>query len=266
MPVKLPISLQRQDQPAFSELDYLVMEKAFQCQMELGRLCDEIIYQNDLAARLRACGLSVEKEVPITVSHRDFSRQYWLDLVVANAGIYELKTTTSLAKEHETQLLNYLFLCDSHHGKLVNFRPQKVESKFINATMTLEERRRFEKDVSRWLERDESDRVFYATLIGLLEDWGTCLELPLYLEAISFFLGGQARVMQPVTLARDGLQLGAQTLHLLAPETAFRLTAVTESHSSYERSLSTLLKLSPLKTIQWVNLDRRRVVFTTLSK
>ena len=67
------------------------MRNAFQSQNHLGRLCDEVIYNNDLAARLRARGLRVETEVPVTVSHRAFSKRYRLDLVVDNAAIYELK-------------------------------------------------------------------------------------------------------------------------------------------------------------------------------
>lgn len=266
MPVKLPIALKSPDQRTFGETDYVVMQQAFQCQTELGSLWDELIYQNDLAARLRAIGLTVETEVPITVSHRDFSRQYWLDLVVANANIYELKAAATLVKDHEAQLLNYLFLCESRHGKLVNFRPPKVESKFINTTMTLQQRREISIDKTRWVEREEADGLLYRALAGLLDEWGACLELPLYLEAVTHFLGGQASVLRPLALVRNGVSLGNQNLHFLTPQTAFRLTALTESQSNYERHLLALLKFSPLKAIQWINLERRRIVFTTLSK
>lgn len=266
MPVKLPIALKSPDQRTFGETDYVVMQQAFQCQTELGSLWDELIYQNDLAARLRAIGLTVETEVPITVSHRDFSRQYWLDLVVANANIYELKAAATLVKDHEAQLLNYLFLCESRHGKLVNFRPPKVESRFINTTMTLQQRREVVVDKIRWVEHDESDRLLCQTLAGLLEDWGACLELPLYLEALAHFLGGKANVIRPTTLVRDGVTLGSHLLHFLTPETAFRLTALTGPRENYERHLLALLKFSPLKNIQWINLERHKVVFTTLSK
>ena len=101
-----PIPLSPVRQKDFAKLDDEVMHHAFECQGQLDRLCDEVIYQNDLADRLQAAGLPVRKEVPVTVTHRDFAKTYSLDLVVAPAGIYELKTVRELAGEHEAQLLN----------------------------------------------------------------------------------------------------------------------------------------------------------------
>src|SRR5438552_16009596 len=106
MPITSSLSPGPIRQQEFAQLDYLVMRHAFECQNQLGRLCDELIYQNDLAARLQAAGLPVRTEVPITVTFRDFTKTYSLDLVVADAGIYELKTTHSLIGVHEAQLLN----------------------------------------------------------------------------------------------------------------------------------------------------------------
>src|SRR6266478_2492323 len=111
MPISSPMSIRPINQEEFARLDYQVMRCAFDSQNELGRLCDEVIYQNDLAARLEAAGLApIRKEVPVTVTHKDFSKTYYLDLVVGDAGIYELKTAACLAPEHDSQLLNYLFL------------------------------------------------------------------------------------------------------------------------------------------------------------
>src|SRR5258708_31765836 len=109
MPITSPLGSSPIKQQEFAELDYLVMRHAFECQNQLGRLCDEVIYQNDLATRLQAAGVSVRTEVPITVTCRDFRKTYSLDLVVADAGIYELKAALSIIGEHEAQLLNYLF-------------------------------------------------------------------------------------------------------------------------------------------------------------
>jgi hypothetical protein len=46
-------------------------------------LCDERVYENDVAARLRALGFTdIHTQVPVTVTHGDFSKTYFLDLVV----------------------------------------------------------------------------------------------------------------------------------------------------------------------------------------
>ena len=228
MPITSPFSLSPISQEEFAQLDYRVMCHAFECQNQLGRLCEEVIYQNDLAARLQAAGLSAMKEVPVTVTHRDFAKTYSLDLVVAHAGIYELKTALALVGAHEAQLLNYLFLCGSHHGKLINFRPAPVESRFINTTLTQTERRQFAVQMDDWQERDPTDQVFRERLLCLLKDWGGWLDLTLYTEALVHFAGGESRVVQLLPLARGEVNLGKQCFHLLNPETAFRVTALTE--------------------------------------
>ncbi len=74
MPVTTQISLNPMAQEDFARLDYQVMRQAFASQNQLGRLCDEVIYQNDLAARLEAAGLPALQEVPVTVTPRDFTK------------------------------------------------------------------------------------------------------------------------------------------------------------------------------------------------
>jgi GxxExxY protein len=213
MPINCP-TLSRFSQKEFAELDYCVMRHAFDCHNQLGRLCDESIYQNDFAARLDSAGIPVWREARLAVTHRDFVKSYRLDLIVANAWIYELKTDSMLMEEHEAQLLNYLFLCDCHHGKL----PQ-VEGRFVNTTITPGERRRFDIETERWKEPTERDRFLRETVLDLLRDWGGWLELALYQKAVCHFLGGESQTLKPVTLARDGVILGNQPLHLLTPDT-----------------------------------------------
>jgi GxxExxY protein len=114
-------------QEEFASTDYRVMRSVFDCQNELGRLCDESIYQNDLAFRLETAGLGlIHKEVTVIVTHGSFCKKYYLDLVVGNGAIYELKVAARIIAEHEAQLMNYLFLLGASHGKLVNFRPVQV--------------------------------------------------------------------------------------------------------------------------------------------
>lgn len=266
MPIFGPVLSQSLNQKEFGEIDYCVMRYAFECQNALGRLCDEVIYQNDLAARLRAAGILAEKEVKVVVQRRDFEKIYFLDLVVANAAIYELKTHLALVGEHEAQLLNYLFLCGCNHGKLINFRPAHVESKFLNTTVTADERHVFDVDTSLWQEQNERDLILRESMIGLLKDWGTWLDLLLYTEAVCHFLGGEEQTAKLVPLARDGILLGSQRLFLLTNGTAFRLTALTGDTDAYRRSLLSLLQLTPLRGIQWVNIGRRKVDFVSVMK
>ena len=265
MPIVGPL-LSPMSQPEFAELDYRVMRAVFECQNQLGRLCDEAIYQNDLIVRLAEAGLSAVKEVPVTVTHGNFAKNYSLDLVVANAGIYEPKTILGLAGVHEAQLLNYLFLCGARHGKLVNFRPAQVESRFINATLTPAERHQFSVEMDAWQEPELTDRVFRENLLGLLNDWGCWLSLDLYTEALIHLAGGEQNVVQRLPLTRGDARLGTQCFPLLNPGTAFRITALTAGTSNYEHHLRSLLQLSPLRTLHWVNLDRQKVQLISLTR
>jgi len=223
MPISSPISLRPISQEEFAAIDYRVMRCAFDCQNELGRLCDEVIYHNDLAARLADAGLApLRKQLPVTLTHGDFVKTYRLDLVVDDAVIYELKTEIRLAADHDAQLLNYLFLLGAHHGKLVNFRPAQVESKFINTSLTCKTRRQLVVDMRRWREIDEASAVLRTTLLAMLQDWGGFLELRLYAEPLRHFLGGEDRVSCMVGLRRGGMFLGNQRFDLASKDVAFR--------------------------------------------
>ena len=242
------------------------MRLAFESQNKLGRLCEEEIYQNDLLARLSSAGLPAAKEVPLTVSHGSFKKTYLLDLLVAQSAIYELKTASALSGAHEAQLLNYLFLSAAPHGKLINFRPSQVESRFVNTTLTPSERRQFSVDQIRWQERDKTEVIFREQLIALLTDWGCRLDFALYNEAMIHFAGGESQVVQRLLLTDDTKPLGAQCFNCLNAETAFRFTAVTEGLANYETQLRALLRLSPLRTLQWINLEHQKIQLITLTR
>src|SRR5258708_294496 len=104
MPIHCPVSIKSLSVDEFEKVDYRVMGLAYASQNELGRLCDECVYHADLKARLLADGCeSVLTEIPVTVTHQDFSKRYFFDLIVDNA-LYELKTNASFVSEHESQL------------------------------------------------------------------------------------------------------------------------------------------------------------------
>ena len=266
MPIHCPVSIASLSADEFEKLDYRVMGHAYASQNELGRLCDECAYQADLKARLLADGFrSVLTEVPVTVTHRDFSKKYFLDLIADNA-LYELKADTTLIGEHETQLFNYMFLLGVPRGKLLNFRPLKVQGKIIATSLTHAERRRFTASTKHWNDLTPACSVLRQTTLDLLQDWGAFLDFALYQEALIYFLGGASNVERQVSLRRDELDLGRQRMFVHAPGVAFRITAYTESQSYIESHLRRLLALTELKAIQWINLNHAQVEFTTIQR
>jgi GxxExxY protein len=231
----------------------------------LGRLCEEATYQADIKVRLLADGFaSVQTELPVTVAHRDFIKRYFVDLLVDDA-LYELKADTDLTGEHEAQLLNYAFLLGVPRGKLLNFRPAKVQGRIVATGPTQDDRRRFNcANNGEWIELTAACRRLRESIRELLADWGAYLQIGLYQEALVHLLGGETVVEHRVQLARGTVELGSQRMLLHAPGVAFRLTAITQQQSYFEAHLRRMLALTDLKAIQWINFNHSQIEFATL--
>jgi hypothetical protein len=159
-----------------------------------------------------------------------------------------------------------MFLLGMQRGKLLNFRPPKVQGKLIATSLTQEERRHFSEDTERWSELTPACATLRRTILDLMQDWGAFLEASLYQEALIHFFGGASNIERRVTLHRDGLDLGGQRMLLHAPGLAFRITAFTESQSHIEHHLRRLLALTELEAIQWINLNHSRIEFATIKR
>jgi len=266
MPIHCRISIPVLTPDEFRTLDYRIMGQAFACQNELGRFCEEGVYETDLVARLSADGFrEAHTQAPVLVTHGDFSKTYFVDLL-ADGALYELKAVSCLSGEHEAQLLNYMFLLGLRCGKLLNFGADRVEGQLVITGVTPDVLRRFTVDATRWREISPACGRLRNVMEALLADWGAFLEVPLYLEALTHFVGGPLRVIQRVPLARSGLALGMQRMHVHASGVAFAVTAYTAGLPAHETNLRKLLALTPLTALQWLNLDHATIRFITLTK
>ena len=201
----------------------------------------------------------------MTVAHRDFTKRYFLDLL-ADDALYELKADRTLTGEHQAQLLNYIFLLGLRRGKLLNFRPPKVQGQIVATSLSQEERRRIVAVTDRWNEVTPECSILFQTMRSVLEDWGAFLDIALYQEALIHFLGGTNKVEQRIALTRSELALGTQRMLVHGPGVAFRLTAFTESQESVESHLRRLLALTDLRALQWINLNHAQIQFTSITR
>ncbi len=266
MPISCPLAVNSLTAEQFDELDYHVMGHAFASQNQLGRLCEEAAYQRDLQARLLADGCqNVHIEVPVSVSYKDFTKAYSLDLVVDDA-VYELKTVATLNDEHQAQLLNYLFLLGIPRGKLINLRSPKVQGRIHATSLTSEARHRFQIASDRWHDLSDNCSRLRQVMQGLLADWGAFLDFGLYQQALTHFCGGESQVIQRWPLRRNGISLGTQRFHVHSPEVAFRVTAVTEQVGTMETHLRRLLSLTELRALHWINLNHAEIQFVTIAE
>ncbi|MEA2038953.1 MAG: GxxExxY protein [Thermodesulfobacteriota bacterium] len=210
MPIEPSATIRPISEDEFHLIDHEIMAAVFRMHKELGRFCDEKIYQNELAYRCQELGLGeVATEVPIRVSYKDFQKLYYIDLLVDSRIIYELKTVEAITGQHRKQALNYLLLMGMHHGKLVNMRPQSVQYNFVSTRLTPEKRYKFAIDDLQWKDLDQDSIWLKDLMANLLSEWGAFLDTNLFFDAINHFHGGEERVVKRIEVIKDSRVLGA---------------------------------------------------------
>jgi GxxExxY protein len=169
-----PITVITKDE--FHKIDERMLGHAFAIHNQYGRLFDEVIYKSELAQRCSRDGMDVQREVRIRVSHREFVKDYFIDLLLCGSTILEVKAATATLKIHHGQGINYLLLAGTNHGSLVNFRPSRVVRRFLSTRLTQEIRRRFVTLETSW-PTDEDHSRLRECVIELCRDIGLGLDL-----------------------------------------------------------------------------------------
>lgn len=264
MPITSPIVIRNLTQAEFDERDAVVMRCAYAAQNALGRLCDERVYENDLARRLRAEGFkTVHTQVPVNVAHDGFAKEYRLDLV-ADEALYELKTVSALAPPHEAQALHYAMLTDVNHVKLLNFRPDRVQGQLKFNTFLDAKRRRITWDGAGWVSLSPQCEALQQRVRALVEDWGAGLEVKLYEEALVHFCGGEARCARRIPVALAGVELGSHPVLMHGEDVSFLATAFTAGIEGQRSHIKRLLALIRLRGIQWINFNHTIIQMQTM--
>ncbi len=264
MPIECRFPVTPLSQDEFHAVDKSVMKHAFDIQNEVGRLCDEHIYQNELAYRCQQDGLKILTEAMICVTHDTFTKPYYLDMLAETGGIYELKTAAGLHQKYSNQLIHYLLLSALHHGKLINFRPSSVEHRFISTKLTPELRRQAVVDKTDWEESDKPSQLLSKTIHSLIDDWGAFLDIDLYKEALLHFLPQTS--VQPIEIYINDRRIGHQNICLLQPDTGLHISSIKEGTITYSRHIRHLFDHTRLKRVQWINFNQSTIQMITLKK
>jgi len=262
MTVTCSLKIESLETEAFAAIDYRVMAEAFECQNQIGRLAEEQIYQASLSERLLILNLNPSREILVEVSHKNFLKQLFLDLVIDMKAVYELKVVAKLISAHEQQMMTYLYLLDLERGKLVNFGASRVESKFINTPVPRETRVNFALRNTHY----HGSQEFMILVLELLRDFGTCLSVSLYHEAINCLLSSKLTTPKMLPISINDKWIGNQRFHLAAPDEAYRVTAFNRTVPDYKDQLQNLLRLSPLRSIHWINIETQTVTISTIGK
>ena len=263
MPITPSLLLRPVSDEQFAIIDEAVMRCAYAVQNKFGRLFDERVYENDLAARLRAEGFEVHTQVPIAVTHQGFKTTYFLDLVV-NHMLYELKVVATLTGEHDAQGLHYAMLQDIPLVKLLNFGEQRVRGKLLrNALRTADRYHPTQRNSGLRFVTPNCERLV-SYFKAIIHDWGTHLSNQLYNEALVDFFGGEAHCARRLELWNGSLLLGTHRVQLHADGYAFIVTSLSHDQTAFQQHLNVLLTHANLSGIQWINLNHSRVEITTI--
>ena len=267
MPIEVGTTLRVLDREEFHLLHRKVLGIIFEIHNEFGRFLDELLFKREIQARCEEANITpAHPEVKFRVSHEGFYKDYFIDLCLCHGLPLELKAVENLTSTHRAQALNYIMLAGLHHGMLVNLRPERVQHEFVSTGLTPEARRRFAIIDEAWKSSDERANYLRAKVVALLEDWGAFLEIGLYRQAVTHFLGGEKDVVKPVPVFSGRRLLGLQPMHLLADNAAFTLTAVTGDVQRLRDHQSRFLNHTHLQAIHWINFNHHEVSFTTLQK
>jgi len=83
----------------------------------------EKIYETSLLEELRCSGVKARGQVEVELTYRGkaLGKGYYIDILVEEEIILEIKAVDVMNPIYETQLLSYLKLADKRLGLLVNF-------------------------------------------------------------------------------------------------------------------------------------------------
>lgn len=265
MPITSTVNFEALDQNSFHQVDRRIMRAAFDTHNQMGRLLDEKIYHSALEKACQRSAVECHREVEIKATFSSYTKSFYLDLLVQNGAIYEIKTSRALTNNHEAQLMNYLLLSGIQHGKLINFRPSSVEYRFISTSLKPCDRFSFTINAEQWISLSENCEKIKALLHGILHEWGSHLHIDLYRDALIELIGGK-QLFQPIDLFMNSNKVGYQDMCLLSPITALQISSIKSGILSYQNHLLRLLHSTNLKHIQWLNFNNHEITLRTLHK
>lgn len=116
----------------YPELSYKIVGCAFEVFNSLGPGQREIYYQKALTIAFKEAKLKFNEQIyyPLTFKNKVIGRNY-LDYLVEEKIIVEIKASGHFSKAHFEQVLNYLTISKLKLAILINFGPNEVSYKRV---------------------------------------------------------------------------------------------------------------------------------------
>lgn len=117
-----------QGKVVYPELSYQLVGILMDVHSKLGNKYQEKYYQRAVEEALQNSGLYFDSQLEVPLLYNDkVIGKYYLDFLVDQKIIIELKATPYLSKEDYRQVKAYLTAKKLQLGLLVNFRPQHLD-------------------------------------------------------------------------------------------------------------------------------------------
>jgi len=106
-----------------------IVNAAFEVHSELGPGLLESVYKICLVDELKSRGLKVERQVklPVIYKGKEINKDFFIDILVEEEVVIELKAVELLLPVHEEQTLTYMKLADIKLGYLINFNAPLIK-------------------------------------------------------------------------------------------------------------------------------------------
>ncbi|MCK4407982.1 MAG: GxxExxY protein [Bacteroidales bacterium] len=107
----------------YKKLTQKIIAAAIEVHKELGPGLLESVYEYCLVEELTNMGLNVKNQVklPIVYKGKTLNKEFYIDLLIEDKIVIELKAVEVILPVHEVQLVTYLKLADKRLGLLINF-------------------------------------------------------------------------------------------------------------------------------------------------
>lgn len=106
-----------------NKLCYKVIGSAIEVHKKMGPGLFESIYEECLMEEFALQGIKAERQVELQLEYkgRELQNKFFIDILVENEIVIELKAIKELNDVHYAQILSYLKLSDKTLGLLINF-------------------------------------------------------------------------------------------------------------------------------------------------
>ena len=107
----------------YNELSGKIIDACIEVHKELGPGLMESVYEVCLLSVLKKKNLDAKQQVllPVVFKGEKLNKEFFIDILVDDKIILELKSLEIILPVHEAQLVTYLKLADKKLGLLVNF-------------------------------------------------------------------------------------------------------------------------------------------------